>query len=534
MYTTVQDTGWFSGKVLLVIALLGGLLLAGSLSLYVAGGASGQEEPADGGETAVDRDENGVEYVSGELLVTYASEVSEAPVGDLVSGVSGVVEETLPAVDTQLISIPEVTENPDAAEREETLEKARVELESDPAVVAADYNYLREPLAQPNDPFYSRQWHLPKIGAPAAWDSTRAPNNATDGPRLAVVDTGADLDHPDLADRIVASTNTTNPLQSADDVDGHGTHVAGIAAAATDNGVGVAGTCPECSLLIARVSDNTGAISASSLIQGINWSVSNGADVINISLGGKGTVTGEAEAVARATQAGVTVVAAAGNENTNERSYPAAYEGVLAVSATTQQDAKASFSNFGEWIDLAAPGTGVYSSTILGSYGTKSGTSMSSPVVAGVAGLLAGEGLGRTQIENRLASTAVDLGRSGKDPVFGHGRVNAAAALAPGSVSQGTTNTAPTISRQSPKPGSRTRGQNVTIAATVRDGETDLTKSNITLQVDGRNQNFNYATSTDRLTKKMKLKPGRHKVRVVARDAQGLSKTSQWSFVVPR
>lgn len=506
------------------------LIIASLVVVLVARQAGGQVA-----DTVIDQDEDGVEYVSGELIVTYEEDVSEAPVQSLTSEVEGVVEETLPAVDSQVVSFPEVVDEPEGAEREEVLEGKRQELESDPAVASADYNYLRKTSEAPNDPFYSRQTNLEKIRTPDAWTSSTSFKTQSKA-SIAVIDTGADLDHPDLRGKIVKTTNTANPLMNANDTDGHGTHVAGIAAAATNNGRGVAGVCPDCGLMIAKAESKEGFITGDAVIKAINWATNNDAEVINISLAGEGAIEAEREAVERAAAAGAVVVAAAGNESSSVRNYPAAYDDALAVSATTLDDRRASYSNYGGWIDLAAPG-GAYSA-IPNGYGTKTGTSMSSPTVGGVAGLLADSGLGKKDIESRLISTAVDLGPSGRDGSFGYGRVDAAKALSPdtgGSAGASRTdNTAPTVSNPNPRPGVRTKGRAVTIAATVRDRQTNLAKSNIALFVDGRRKGFNYNRSTDRLKRKMTFAPGRHRVKVVVRDGQGLSRTATWSFSVPR
>ncbi|MGI8649634.1 MAG: S8 family serine peptidase [Rubrobacter sp.] len=519
-----------SGWSLRTLMVLFALFAASIMVVFVASQARGQVAEA----SVIDRDENGAEYLSGELIVTYESDLDASPVGPLISGVEGVVEEALPAVDSQVVVFPEVVDESDAELREETLEEKRLDLESDPAVASADYNYLRETVAEPNDPLYSRQWYLEKISAPAAYSKTTT-TSVEDGSRLAIVDTGADLDHPDLKSKIVASTNTTNTAdtsRNADDTTRHGTHVAGIAAAATNNERGIAGVCPDCGLMIAKTEDQNGFITGDAIVKAINWSVDNDADVINISLAGEGAIAAEQSAVERATAAGVTVVAAAGNESTNVRYYPAAYNGVLGVSATTRQDARASYSNFGNWIDFTAPGKAY--ATLPGAYGTKNGTSMASPMVAGVAGLLAGENLNRSQIQNKLISTATDLGPSGRDTSFGYGRVNASAALSTEAPRATSPNTAPTVSNPNPKPGVRTKGRAITVAATVRDRETNLAKSNITLFVDNGKKGFDYNRSTDRLTRKITLPPGKHRVKIVARDGQGLSKTTVWSFTIPR
>lgn len=506
------------------------LLLALGLSLFFAvllalsmGRAEGQPG---GDEPTVDTDGSGARYVSGELIVTYEEPVPESPARALTEEVGATVEKTLPAVDSQLIQLPEVVEEPDAAERERLLEEARQELEADPAVRSADYNYLRQPAA-PNDPLYPKQWSLAKIAAPIAWREATGLGLSGEAVRIAVVDTGADLDHPDLAGKISASKNIPNPTLDADDKSGHGTHVAGIAAAGTNNELGVAGVCPECTLLVAKVEDTRGYITVASVTEAINWSTDNGAGVINASLSGAGAAESERLAIARAVEAGVVVVAAAGNEGSNVKTYPAAYADVISVGATTRDDRRASYSNYGGWLDLVAPGEA--HSTIPGGYGTKSGTSMASPTVAGVAGLLLAQGTAPREVESRLAATTVDLGPKGRDNTFGHGRLDAAAA-----VGARPRNTHPVVTNVSPKPGTKTRSRTVYLRATVRDGQTDLAKSNITLFVNGKKQNFAYTRSTDRLVRKVKLKPGRNQVRIVARDGWGLSTTRTWSFRTPR
>jgi thermitase len=200
--------------------------------------------------------------------------------------------------------------------------------------------------------------------------------------------------------------------------------VAGIVAALTNNGMGVAGGCPACRLLIARVLNDKGDTTATRLVDGIDWSVENEADVINLSLAGPDNAAVE-RAVNSARANGTVVVAAAGNLGTTTPLYPAAYEKVIAVSATNENDGLASTSSRGNWVDLAAPGTSILSTRKGGGYGVATGTSEAAPFVSALAGLLASEGKTASEIRQRMQSTATDLGAAGDDPKFGHGRINA-------------------------------------------------------------------------------------------------------------
>lgn len=494
------------------------------LVFATARGASGQVD-----EGEVDEAPSGALYAAGELIVTYEDDISEAPVESLTEEVEGEVEEDFSFIDAQLLDFPEVKDEGSQEEREQTLEEKKQELEQDPAVESVEYNYLRKPAATTtDDPGFRRQWHLRKVSAPLAWDESTGGNKT----RIAVIDSGLDLDHPDFEDKVVGSINASEDGGSAEDQNGHGTHVAGIASAVTDNGVGVAGTCPDCGLLIADTQDRDGVIFVSAIVKAIDWAIDKDADVINMSLAGDFSIPSDSErnAVNRAWDERIVVVAAAGNQDESLRKYPAAYKNVIAVSSTTRQDTKADSSNFGSWVDVSAPGgssgrsTSIYS-TLPGGYGYKSGTSMASPIVAGTAGLLSSQGLSNIEVRKKIESTATDLGVRGKDRRFGHGRVDAAAA-----VGARERNTPPTVSNLRPKPDSKLRGKRVGIRATVRDGQTNLRKRNITLSVDGRRVGFDYNVSKDRLTRKLNLPRGNHKVRIVVRDGEGLRDSRTWRF----
>src|ERR671912_1671920 len=252
----------------------------------------------------------------------------------------------------------------------------------------------------PNDPMLANQWGLTSTRFGGAWNAAKG-----GGAKVAIVDSGVYSQHPDIG-RIIAQRDFVEGDAVADDDSGHGTHVTGIAGALTNNGKGMAGGCFDCELLIAKVMGARGFTTDSRIVEGINWSVKNGADVVNLSLGGSGDSSVLRTAVNRAYGRGAVVVAAAGNEGTNVPQYPAAYWKVIAVSATTADGRLARFSNRGDWVDLAAPGTDILSTSISGGYERMSGTSMSAPLVSGLAGLLASGGMSADWFRRRMQATA--------------------------------------------------------------------------------------------------------------------------------
>ena len=309
-----------------------------------------------------------------------------------------------------------------------------------------------------NDPLFARQWALDQLNAPEAW--ARGARGA--GTTVAVVDTGVDLAHPDLRSKLVAGhdfvAGKTDCPAGPQDENGHGTHVAGIAAAVTSNGIGVAGVAPDASIMPVRVLDAEGSGAQEDVAAGIRWAADNGAEVINLSLG-ELPVVGQLEplnedieaAVTHAWERGSLVVAAAGNETFPLCSYPAFAEHAVCVGATDSRRLPTYYSNFpnnGSMLGFRASG-GVGSvfceddediwSTIwpgssydcqgsgsISGYDTTAGTSMASPQVAGVAALLFGQGLTNAQIVERLKQTSSNHGLY--EPVMGYGIVDADAA----------------------------------------------------------------------------------------------------------
>lgn len=307
---------------------------------------------------------------------------------------------------------------------------AALHLSQDWRVEKVELNYKRQVAVAPNDPLYDSQWALARIGAEVAWDIGVGASNPV---VIAVVDTGVDLDHPDLAEKIVPGynfiANNDNPM----DDNGHGTHVAGIAAAVGNNGVGVSGVNWSSRIMPIKALDASGTGNDYLVAQGIIWAADHGANVINLSFGGTQYSSVLEEAIEYSQQKGVLVVAAAGNEagNGNPVFYPAALEGVIAVGATDGSDNRAPFSGFGSYLDISAPGVYVLSTGWDDGYSYMSGTSMSAPFVSGAAGLILSlrPNMPRNQVEERIKQSADDLGEAGRDDQYGYGRINLAGAL---------------------------------------------------------------------------------------------------------
>jgi subtilisin family serine protease len=238
-----------------------------------------------------------------------------------------------------------------------------------------------------NDPNYGSQYGLVQSGFPAAWSAGYDGAGTT----IAIIDTGVQANHPDLTGHVLSGYDfVCGKAGTSFDPHGHGTHVAGIAAA-RDNSVFGLGGAPEASILPVRVLSSSGSGSNSDVAAGIYWAVDNGADVINLSLGGSSASTAVQDAVTYAEAQGVVVVAAAGNSNSDAKSYPGGFDGeVIAVGATAMNTpaARASFSNYGSWVDIGAPGRSVQSTDTGSSFTTKSGTSMATPFAAAAAALI--------------------------------------------------------------------------------------------------------------------------------------------------
>lgn len=355
-------------------------------------------------------------------------------------------------------------------------------LEQQPSVEAADLTVL----ARATRGSYP-QWGNTTIRSDAA--RAEVSPGALGGVVVAVLDTGV-APHAELDGALLPGQNfTTSPGGATDTTDrnGHGTHVAGTVAA--DAGSGVEGVAVGAKVLPVKVLGDTGSGSSTGISNGIVWAADQGADVINMSLGGRHSSTVYDAAVAYARSKGASVVAAAGNDNTSATFMPAAAPGVIGVAATDQNGAKAPFSNYGSYIDVAAPGVGIVSTYPGDDFAGMSGTSMASPHVAGVVALMeaAAPAITPDQVQQALTASATDLGVAGRDDVYGHGQVDAVRAVRSAKALAGPANRAPVATADSfplpYDPGTRT------FAVTSNDSDADgdpLTVVSATQGANGR------------------------------------------------
>jgi thermitase len=317
---------------------------------------------------------------------------------------------------------------------------ALAKLKADPNVLYAEPNYIAKAIGMANpaprlafgakqdDELLGKLWGMEKIEAAKAW----AINTGSRDVKVAVVDTGIDYNHPDLAGRVEKGFDFVNNDEDAMDDQMHGTHCSGTIAAGIGNG-GVVGVAPNVSLLAVKVLSSSGSGDYAGVANGITYAADHGAQIISMSLGGGSTAQVLEDAVAYAQSKGVLIVAAMGNNNSERPSYPAAIPGVLAVGATTVEEKRSSFSNYGKHISVAAPGSDILSTLLGGGYKSISGTSMATPHVAGLAALVksAFPKADAAELRSRIEKGADDLGDAGFDKYFGHGRINALKAITP-------------------------------------------------------------------------------------------------------
>ncbi|RKY29744.1 MAG: hypothetical protein DRP74_08285, partial [Candidatus Omnitrophota bacterium] len=381
-----------------------------------------------------------LDYLFVEILVKFIPEADPSDIARLHRQNHAQPVNTLPEIGVYLIKVP-------AASAADTL----ASYNNHPLVKFAEFNLpvqaLDFPQDPPNDPHFELQWGTKRIKAPEAWAVTTSSPDV----RIAILDTGIDLDHPDLSAKIVASKNFSDS-STANDISGHGTHVAGIAAAITNNAIGVAGVGCHASLLNGKVLGDDGGGVGFSIAQGILWATNgpdgdpntdDGAHVINLSLGTLVPSPTVEEAINYAWEHGVVITAAAGNHGSTSAGYPARYPNVIAVagSRTYPGDPLVPSSAHGDWVDVAAPGEAIWSTWNDGSYNNGAGTSMASPFVAGLAALLFtspnisdlnGNGFINDEIKYAIEASCKDTGVDVK-----YGRVNAYDAVTTGIPSLG-------------------------------------------------------------------------------------------------
>ncbi len=371
-------------------------------------------------------------YAPDRILVRFAPGVSASTMAAIHRANGAVLIREIPKIGVQVLKVPS-----------NRVSQMVAAYSRNPNVLYTEPDYLAYAIDTPDDTYFAQQWGMHNTGqtggtpdadidAPEAWGIT----TGTAGIKIAILDTGIDQDHPDLDDKLAGNINFTNS-PTRDDLYGHGTHVAGIAAAETNNTQGVAGVGYKSSLLNVKVLNDQGSGYYSWIANGIVWAADNGAHVINMSLGGKQKSSTLENAVNYAWSKGVVVVAAAGNDGNPSPNYPAKYENCIAVAATDDDDAKAGFSNYGDWVDVAAPGLYIYSTFpnhpyAIGkslNYDYGSGTSMATPHVAGLAALVwaSGYGTGNQAVRDRIELYADPI--AGTGTYWIHGRINACNAV---------------------------------------------------------------------------------------------------------
>lgn len=380
-------------------------------------------------------------YKPGQILVKPKAGLPSQVFENLLKTNNGKAIEVIGSLNVHVVSVPE--------KAEQAVVNA---LSHNPNFEFAELDKAVDLSATPNDPSFPSAWHLPKIQAPAAWDSSVA-----DGIVIAILDTGVDTNHSDLASQMVAGWNAVDGSTATNDVYGHGTAVAGTAAAASNNGNGVASVTWNAKIMPVRITNRTdGYAYYSDIARGLNWAADNGADVANISYDVSSSSSVSSAAQYMRSKGGMVVVAA-GNSSVD----PGYSDNpnMISVSSTNSSDAKSSFSNYGNYIDVAAPGEYILTTTNGGGYGNWSGTSFASPVTAGVVALImrANPSLTPNEIETVLENSA-DKIAGGWHPYYGNGRVNAANAVQLAMNTTVADTTAPSATIFSPGAGSTVNG----------------------------------------------------------------------------
>jgi thermitase len=393
-------------------------------------------------------------------------------------------------------------------------EQARSTLTASPLVEGVWDNAVYEAQSVPNDPLYAQQWHLPAINAPAAWDVT----TGSDKVIVAVLDTGVDGTHPDLQAKLLPGANTYDGISGTQDVHGHGTSVAGVVAAATGNQRGVAALAWNSPILPIRVSDDKGRATTWALAAGIQAAVTGGAKVINISFAPlyKDTIVLRQAQVARL--AGSLVIIATGNDGKEvvETESPDA----VFVGAVDQNGGLAWFSTYGSFVDLVAPGVSIYTTKLNSAYAPATGTSFAAPIVSGVAALLwsVNPQLRPATVEAILVNTAKDLGATGRDNLYGAGRVDASAAVRLAqTVVEARDTSPPAVSIVSP-PGGATIGTPTAVSVWAYDS---FGVADVTLSVDGATLATDAVSPYEFILDPAKLTAGMHTLTARATDTSG-------------
>ncbi|MDO8587252.1 MAG: S8 family serine peptidase [Armatimonadota bacterium] len=373
------------------------------------------------------------QYVPNQLMVTLKPGSTSADMQAIADAQGMTILKSVPVPNTYLVKWT----------RTESVESKATKVLAYPAVQMVSPNhYHRKFASTPNDPRFPEQWHYAMISMPLVWDIEKGKDTVT----VAVVDDGISTTHPDIIDRLVPGTDIANgdtdPNYMAGAIEaGHGLHVAGTVAATTDNGIGVAGVCwSGVKIMPVKVfADDAPFTSDDIIIEGLTWARANGANVVNMSLGGATYNAAFQAKVTELINAGIVIVASAGNEYRSPVSYPAAYDGVIAVSAVNRLGVLTSYSNIGPQISVAAPGgeppdgvLSTYWESDTNTYAFLMGTSMASPHVAGAVAILLSSGVAPSDVKAVLELSAKPVGSSRPNNMYGWGIIDVHSALTSG------------------------------------------------------------------------------------------------------
>ncbi len=416
-------------------------------------------------------DTSKVRYVKGEILVQPRAGLPVAELDKLIKQFNGKRKAEIKNINVHIIEVPENAEFAVANA-----------LSKNKQISFAEVNLLLQPTLTLNDPNLPSAWQIPKIGANSVWDYAGGQNIL-----LADCDTGVDSDHPDLIDNLdtAAGWNTVSNDNNWEDINGHGTMTSGVMAALGNNTKGAAGIAYQARIIPVRVTNSSdGSASISALASCVTYAANRGAKGANLSYSGVcgSSTIFNAAAYLRNKTGGVVVAAAA---NTGGLLRYANNSDITCVAATDQSDKRASFSSYGNYVDVAAPGVNTYLTQMGGGYGMASGTSFSSPITLGVYALMmqANPLLTPSQLDDVLFSTAIDLGTAGWDKYYGYGRIDAASAVQKARAAYSSDTVKPVVAISSPADSSDVSGI-VSVEVSASD---NVGVSNVTLNAGGQN-----------------------------------------------
>lgn len=461
-----------------------------AISLLAAGPAAAQEGA----------------YVKGRVIVATRAGVSAEALGKALSAHGGRASR-IGGTDLHVVELP--------AQASEVAVKNL--LNKHPLLKFAELDAILQPSGTANDPYFGSQWHLGKVNAPSAWDLSTGATVT-----IAILDSGVDASHPDLKSQLVPGWNFFHNNSDTSDMNGHGTAVAGAAGAVTNNGAGVASIAGGAKIMPLRITDANGAATGSMVAKALTYAADRGVRVANVSYEGvPGNSTVQTAAQYMKSKGGLVIVSA-GNSGAN-LNLPAETT-MIPVSATDSNDVKTSWSNFGNYVAVSAPGLNIYTTAKGGGYCQCWGTSFSSPITAGTVALMMAmrPDLPNTQIESLLYATAVDLGAAGRDAYYGFGRVNAAAAVEAARVALVADTQAPSVSIASPAGGSSVSGQ-VAVDVSAAD---NVGVVRVELRVNGKTYASDTASPYQFSWDSTQVANGSHVLTAVAYDAAGNAQTS--------